>query len=90
MSLGAPRSAFPILILYFFLLAPCVVAQYSSLPPGEDHPILGSGYRRNLERHLKRCGPTNLPTRAATWRRFIGPLLATRTQTFFLGFTPHR
>src|SRR5258707_10130621 len=53
MSLGAPLSAFRILILYFFLLAPCVVAQYSSLPPGEDYPILGSRLQKELGKALE-------------------------------------
>jgi len=53
MFLGAPRSAFPILILYFFLLAPCVPAQYSSLPPGEDHPVLGSKLQKELGKALE-------------------------------------
>jgi tetratricopeptide (TPR) repeat protein len=53
MFLRVSRSAFPILILYFFLLAPCVLAQYSSLPPGEDHPILGSRLQKELGKALE-------------------------------------
>src|SRR6267142_3249737 len=53
MSFLAPRSAFAILILYFFLLAPSVLAQYSSLPPGEDHPILGSRLQKELGKALE-------------------------------------
>src|ERR1051325_7399073 len=41
MFLRVPRCTFPPLILYSLLLAPCLRAQYTSLPPGEDHPILG-------------------------------------------------
>lgn len=53
MFLDAPRSAFPILILYFFLLAPSVLAQYSSLPPREDHPILGPRLQKELGKALE-------------------------------------
>lgn len=53
MFLRVPRSASPILILYFFLLAPCVLAQYSSLPPGEDYPILGSRLQKELGKALE-------------------------------------
>jgi Tfp pilus assembly protein PilF len=53
MFLGVQRFALPILILYFFLLAPCVRAQYSSLPHGEDHPILGSRLQKELGKALE-------------------------------------
>src|SRR5229473_1116622 len=53
MFLRVPRSAFPILVLYFFLFAPCVLAQYSSLPRGEDHPILGSRLQKELGKALE-------------------------------------
>jgi Tfp pilus assembly protein PilF len=53
MFLRVPRSAFPFLTLYFFLFTPCVLAQYSSLPPGEDHPILGSKLQKELGKALE-------------------------------------
>jgi tetratricopeptide (TPR) repeat protein len=52
MLLRVPRWAFPVLIFYF-LLAPCLFAQYSSLPPGEDHPILGFKLQRELGKALE-------------------------------------
>jgi predicted Zn-dependent protease len=52
MFLLVPRCAFPILIIYF-LLAPRLFAQYSSLPPGEDHPILGSKLQKELGKALE-------------------------------------
>jgi tetratricopeptide (TPR) repeat protein len=53
MFLRVPRFAFPVLILYFLLFAPSVLAQYSSLPPGEDHPILGSKLQKELGKALE-------------------------------------
>ena len=53
MFLRVPRCAFPFLILYFSVLAPCLCAQYSSLPPGEDHPILGSRLQKELGKALE-------------------------------------
>ncbi|PYU59564.1 MAG: hypothetical protein DMG55_13370 [Acidobacteria bacterium] len=52
MFLCVPRRAFPVLIL-FFVLAPCLFAQYSSLPPGEDHPILGFKLQKELGKALE-------------------------------------
>jgi predicted Zn-dependent protease len=52
MFLCVPRRAFPVLIL-FFVLAPSLLAQYSSLPPGEDHPILGSKLQKELGKALE-------------------------------------
>jgi len=52
MFLCVPRRAFPVLIL-FFVLAPSLFAQYSSLPPGEDHPILGSKLQKELGKALE-------------------------------------
>ena len=42
------HRALLILIFPFFLLAPCMFAQYSSLPPGEDHLVLGAKLKREL------------------------------------------
>ncbi|PYT93219.1 MAG: hypothetical protein DMG36_10920 [Acidobacteria bacterium] len=53
MSLRVPRCTFPTLILYSLLLAPCLRAQYSSLPPGEDHPILGFKLQKELGKALE-------------------------------------
>jgi tetratricopeptide (TPR) repeat protein len=53
MFLRVQRSALLILILSFFLFAPCVLAQYSSLPPGEDHPILGPRLQKELGKALE-------------------------------------
>jgi tetratricopeptide (TPR) repeat protein len=52
MFLLVRRCAFLILIIYS-LLAPCLFAQYSSLPPGEDHPILGSKLQKELGKALE-------------------------------------
>src|SRR4029077_6825561 len=52
MFLRVPRFTFPVLLLCF-LLAPCLFAQYSSLPPGEDHPILGSRLQKELGKALQ-------------------------------------
>ena len=52
MFLRVPRCAFPVLISYF-VLAPCLFAQYSSLPPGEDHPILGPKLQKELGKALE-------------------------------------
>jgi len=53
MFLRVPRSAFPLLIVYISLLAPGLCAQYSSLPPGEDHPMLGSKSQKELGKALE-------------------------------------
>ncbi len=53
MFLRVPRYAFPFLILYFSVLAPLLCAQYSSVPPGEDHPILGSKLQKELGKALE-------------------------------------
>ena len=53
MSLRVPRCAFLILILDFSLFACCIFAQYSSLPPGEDHPVLGSKLQKELGKALE-------------------------------------
>jgi tetratricopeptide (TPR) repeat protein len=54
MLLRVPRWALRILALhYFFLLAPGVFAQYSSLPPGEDHPVLGFRLQKELGKALE-------------------------------------
>jgi Tfp pilus assembly protein PilF len=52
MFLLMARCAFSIVIIYV-LLAPCLFAQYSSLPPGEDHPILGSKLQKELGKALE-------------------------------------
>lgn len=53
MFLRVLRCAFGILFLYFSFLAPCLLAQYSSLPPGEDHPMLGSRLQKELGKALE-------------------------------------
>jgi predicted Zn-dependent protease len=53
MFLRVLRCPFAILILYSFFLAPCLFPQYSSLPPGEDHPILGSKLQKELGKALE-------------------------------------
>jgi tetratricopeptide (TPR) repeat protein len=53
MFLRVLRCAFGILFLYFSVLAPCLLAQYSSLPPGEDHPMLGSKLQKELGKALE-------------------------------------
>lgn len=54
MFLPVPRRALGILTyLFSFLLAPCALAQYSSLPPGEDHPVLGSKLQKELGKALE-------------------------------------
>ena len=54
MSLRVPPCALPILpLLISCLIAPCALAQYSSLPPGEDHPVLGSKLQKELGKALE-------------------------------------
>src|SRR5215467_705493 len=54
MSLRMPRCALrSITFLYSFLIVPCAFAQYSSLPPGEDHPVLGFKLQKELGRALE-------------------------------------
>jgi tetratricopeptide (TPR) repeat protein len=54
MFLRAPRRALRILTLFSsFALIPCASAQYSSLPPGEDHPVLGSKLQKELGKALE-------------------------------------
>lgn len=53
MFLRMPRCAFLTLILQFSLLVPWAFAQYSSLPPGEDHPVLGSKLQKELGKALE-------------------------------------
>jgi tetratricopeptide (TPR) repeat protein len=53
MFFRVPRFALPFLILYFCVFAPCLCAQYSSLPPGEDHPVLGSKLQKELGKALE-------------------------------------
>jgi tetratricopeptide (TPR) repeat protein len=52
MFLRLTRCAFCILILWS-LLAPYLFAQYSSLPPGEDHPVLGFKLQKELGKALE-------------------------------------
>src|SRR5215472_214341 len=40
-------------LLYSFLIAHCAFAQYSSLPPGEDRPVLGSKLQKELGKALE-------------------------------------
>src|SRR5215467_2986575 len=54
MSFRVPRSSLRFLTrLYSFLIAHCAFAQYSSLPPGEDHPVLGSKLQKELGKALE-------------------------------------
>jgi len=54
MDVRVSRCASLILILLnFFLLAPGVSAQYSSLPPEEDHPVLGPKLQKELGKALE-------------------------------------
>jgi tetratricopeptide (TPR) repeat protein len=54
MFLRVPRCALPILpLLISCLIAPCAFAQYSSLPRGEDHPVLGSKLQKELGKALE-------------------------------------
>jgi len=54
MFLRVPRRALRILTLFSsFALIPCASAQYSSLPPGEDHPVLGSKLQKELGKALE-------------------------------------
>lgn len=54
MSFRAPRCAQRILtFLFCFLIASCMYAQYSSLPPGEDHPVLGPKLQKELGKALE-------------------------------------
>src|SRR5690349_24446116 len=54
MFLRAPRRAFRTLTLFSsFALIPCASAQYSSLPPGEDHLVLGSKLQKELGKALE-------------------------------------
>ncbi len=49
-----PRRALGALTsLFSFLLASCAFAQYSSLPPGEDRPVLGSKLQKELGKALE-------------------------------------
>jgi tetratricopeptide (TPR) repeat protein len=49
-----PRCALYILTpLFAFLIVPCAFAQYSSLPPGEGHPVLGSRLQKELGKALE-------------------------------------
>jgi predicted Zn-dependent protease len=50
----APRCALCILpFLYSFVIVPCLFAQYSSLPPGEDRPVLGPKLQKELGKALE-------------------------------------
>lgn len=54
MPLREPRCAFLVVILIcVFFFAPCLLAQYSSLPPGEDHPVLGFKLQKELGKALE-------------------------------------
>ena len=54
MLLPAPHRALRFLTLVSsFLLVPCAFGQYSSLPSGEDHPVLGSKLQKELGKALE-------------------------------------
>lgn len=66
MFLRVPRCAFLILMLLcFFLPAARLCAQYSSLPPGEDHPVLGPKLQKELGKALEALR-ANKPSDART------------------------
>ena len=48
MSSRVTHCALRVLTFVSFLIVPCAYAQYSSLPPGEDHPVLGSKLQKEL------------------------------------------
>lgn len=50
---------FLIPLLHFSLLVPRVCAQYSSLPPGEDHVVLGSKLQKELGKALESLRANN-------------------------------
>ncbi|HKW32198.1 MAG TPA: tetratricopeptide repeat protein [Candidatus Acidoferrum sp.] len=59
-----PLCALLILALLFsFLMASCAFAQYSSLPPGEDHPVLGAKLQKELRKAMEALR-TNRPADA--------------------------
>ena len=53
MFLPALRALRSLTLVSSFLLAPCAFAQYSSLPPGEDHPVLGTKLQKELGKALE-------------------------------------
>ncbi len=54
MPLRVPRCALRILtLLYAVVIVPCAFGQYSSLPPGEDHPVLGPKLQKELGKALE-------------------------------------
>ncbi len=54
MPLRQQRCTFLVVILIcLFFFAPCLLAQYSSLPPGEDHPVLGFKLQKELAKALE-------------------------------------
>ena len=64
MSVREPRSAPLVVVLIgLFFFAPCLEAQYSSLPPGEDHPVLGFKLQKELGKALEALR-ANKPTDA--------------------------
>lgn len=66
MFLRLPRWSFLIpILLCVFLPVPSVFAQYSSLPPGEDHPILGPKLLKELGKALEALR-ANKPSEART------------------------
>lgn len=54
MDLRSPhRAALSLILLCFFLFAPRAFAQYSSLPPEEDHPVLGPKLQKELAKAME-------------------------------------
>lgn len=54
MDLREPHCAsLSLILLCFFLFAPRAFAQYSSLPPEEDHPVLGPKLQKELAKALE-------------------------------------
>jgi tetratricopeptide (TPR) repeat protein len=65
MIFRVPPWAFLILIFLFPPLAPRMFAQYSSLPPGEDHPVLGPKLQKELGKAIEALR-SNKPADART------------------------
>lgn len=50
---GLHCASLRLILLCFFLFAPRASAQYSSLPPEEDHPVLGPKLQKELAKALE-------------------------------------
>ena len=83
MFLRVPRPALPILVLCLFLVAPCALAQYSSLPPGEDRPMLGLKLQKELGKALEALR-ANKPSDARSHLEAVYRLAPTDADANFL------